>query len=81
MGEELRARLNPSQGHPPLRTVHYCDGTSSVPEGLNPSQGHPPLRTSLTWENGDMESYVLIPLRVTRLFVPGQGAAPNSRWD
>ena len=40
-----RTRLNPSQGHPPLRThvtFDYIEGSTPC---LNPSQGHPPLRT------------------------------------
>ena len=39
------ARLNPSQGHPPLRTITPVQIAKDLGIRLNPSQGHPPLRT------------------------------------
>ena len=61
--------LNPSQGHPPLRTRSSWQWKSWQLSCLNPSQGHPPLRTEVEFFEYATAVYVLIPLRVTRLFV------------
>ena len=45
---------------------------------LNPSQGHPPLRTGESGIQAVGRVLVLIPLRVTRLFVPAGRSTPSS---